>query len=189
MGTIDSTIHKIIGGPNLPPVEKPTPTPANTGDWVSNGQKYGTPVKSTSEQIYGYPGTPSKATPIGPSASINNLVNTNSNQVDMVARSVSEPNLSWSPAQVRFPEIYFSLMYIDRCTFPRLKTSFSGNPFWYKCLFFICLSRIGSAKVCSEFRNIVSLSKETAQTPRINRWLLWSFWKPNSIKGSWVNQA
>ena len=108
MGTIDSTIHKIIGGPHLPPVEKPTPTPANSGDWVSNGQKYSTPVKSTSGQIYGYPGTPSKATPIGPSASINNLVNTNSNQVDMVARSVSEPNLSWSPAQVQFPDIYCS---------------------------------------------------------------------------------
>lgn len=104
MGTIDSTIHKIIGGPHIPQAEKPAPAPA-TVEWSSNSQKFGnmsTPVKPTNEQSYGYSTTPSKAMPIGPSASINSLVNTSSNQVDMRARSVSEPNLSFSPAQVQF---------------------------------------------------------------------------------------
>lgn len=86
MGTIDSTIHKIIGGPPVPPVTRPSPAFGNSQDWYANDPKYGNA------------GASAKAAPLIPSASNSNLFNGNS-QVDVPTRSISEPNLIRSSTQ------------------------------------------------------------------------------------------
>lgn len=91
MGTIDSTIHKIIGGPPVPPVSQPSPAFGNPQDWYANDPKYGNA------------GAFAKAAPLIPSASNSNLFNVNS-QVDVPTRSISEPNLIRSSTQ----EVYMT---------------------------------------------------------------------------------
>eukprot|EP00250_Pteridium_aquilinum_P021698 c25199_g1_i1 orf=455-5497(+) len=86
MGTIDSTIHKIIGGPPLPPVSQPSPAFGSPQGWYANDSKNGNA------------NTSAKATPLIPSASNSNLFSVNS-QVDVPTRSISEPNLISSSAQ------------------------------------------------------------------------------------------
>ncbi|MCO5602339.1 hypothetical protein L7F22_056469 [Adiantum nelumboides] len=76
MGTIDSTIHKIIGGPPVP--QQPSPSFGHSQDWYANAGNVGSSA--------------TKAAPMIPSASNNNLFIVN-NQVDVPTRSVSEPNL------------------------------------------------------------------------------------------------
>ncbi|KAI5065238.1 hypothetical protein GOP47_0019933 [Adiantum capillus-veneris] len=82
MGTIDSTIHKIIGGPPSLP-QQPSPAFGNSQDWYANDKNAGSSTK---------------AAPMIPSASNNNLFSGNS-QVDVPTRSVSEPNLIRSSSQ------------------------------------------------------------------------------------------
>lgn len=81
MGTIDSTIHKIIGGPPL--AQQAIPAFGNPQDWYPND---GNATSAT------------KAAPLIPSASNNNLFSVNS-QVDVPTRSISEPNLVRSSSQ------------------------------------------------------------------------------------------
>lgn len=87
-GTIDSTIHKIIGGPPPPQVSEssqPSTSINNGGDWYPNDQRMRHTATRTSS-------------PLVPSASINNLFNAN-NQVEVPPRSISEPDFSRSPTQ------------------------------------------------------------------------------------------
>ncbi|KAH7425052.1 hypothetical protein KP509_11G037700 [Ceratopteris richardii] len=76
MGTLDSTLHRIMGGP--PPRQASEPSlNKNVRDWYSNNQKLGNPK-------------PHESSILEPSKQNNNW------QMEASSRSVSEPNLSWT---------------------------------------------------------------------------------------------
>ncbi|KAH7435616.1 hypothetical protein KP509_06G071900 [Ceratopteris richardii] len=94
MGTIDSTIHKIIGGP--PVSQQSSPAFASPVSLQSSPSTWG------SQDLYGNENSvvsSSKTAPIIPSASNINLSSVSS-QVDVPTRSVSEPNLMRQEANV-----------------------------------------------------------------------------------------
>lgn len=85
-GTLDSTLHRIIGGP--PPRQASEPSlNKNPRDWYSSDQRMDNSAKLA------------EASMLDPTVPTEKLSRFNHRQVEAPPRSVSEPNLSWSPVK------------------------------------------------------------------------------------------